>query len=64
MNNNYERIKHLPPLSQNNAREIARRWMAKMEKWPSESQAQRLEDIGITCDFTNKDHGIGPEDMK
>lgn len=49
--------KRYPSSRINNSRKIVRKLLEKMDKFPSEYLAQKLEDLGFTCDWSDKDYG-------
>lgn len=54
-------LKPYPKSSTNNAREIVRKQLERMKKFPSSMQAQKLEhNFGIICDWSDADVGEPP----
>lgn len=54
-------LNRFPPASENNSRQIVKGKLERMSKAPSESKAQDLESLGITCDYQNSDVGEPPQ---
>lgn len=53
-------LKKFPSSSVNNSREIIREKLKRMLKYPSEINAQQLENLGIDTDFSVRDYGEPP----
>lgn len=57
----YAILEQYPPSSINNSRAIVRKELERMRDYPSEMQAQKIEDMfGIVCDFKDEDLGNEP----
>ena len=58
-------VKEYPPVTQNNARQIIRSQIIhnanKMRRSPSETAAQKLEQVGIPVDYKASDAGEPPK---